>query len=422
MKVHIIGSGIIGLFSAYYLVKEGHEVEIIEQYDGEDGCSFQNAGMITPSHFIPLAAPGMVQKALKWMLDDASPFYVKPRFDLSMLNWSWKFMQSASQKKVDAAMPVLRDFLVESRALYLDLVSSNELAFDFEKKGLLLLCKTEHVLEGEAQVAAKAHDLGIKAEVLTRDGVHKLEPEALPDVLGGVFYPDDSHCNPQKLVGNLKSFLLKKGVKFLYNTKVVDAAINGNKVEKLQLQLQNNELKEIKVEKVVVAAGSWSEGLAKLFKLNIPMQAGKGYSFLQQQEASKKILHPTILCEAKVAVTPFMDNQVRFAGTMELAGINPNINKKRVRAIAQAGENFYGQVKVGMPKDADIWYGLRPCSPDGLPYVGKAKQLENVVVASGHAMLGISLAPITGQVVSKLILEKNVSQNIGLFDIHRFEK
>ncbi|WP_341227145.1 FAD-dependent oxidoreductase [uncultured Arcticibacterium sp.] len=422
MKVHIIGSGIIGLFSAYYLVKEGHELEIIEQYAGDDGCSFQNAGMITPSHFIPLATPGMVQKALKWMLDDASPFYVKPRLDLSMLNWSWKFMQAANQRKVDEAMPILRDFLVASRAMYLNLEASKELDFDFEKKGLLLLCKTEHLLDDEIQVASKAHDLGMKAEIMDRAGVHKLEPEALPDVLGGVFYPDDSHCNPQKLVKSLKKFLLSKGVRFSYNTKVIDASFNGNTVDKLTLEDFKGEPSKIKVEKVVVAAGSWSEGLVKLFKLKIPMQAGKGYSFLQEQEVNKKIQHPSILCEAKVAVTPFMDNRVRFAGTMELAGINPNIKKKRVKAIAKAGEDFYGEVKVPMPKDDDIWYGLRPCSPDGLPYIGKAKHLDNLVVASGHAMLGISLAPISGQMVSKLILEKNVSQNIGLFDIHRFDK
>lgn len=422
MKVHIIGSGIIGLFSAYNLVKEGHEVEIIEQYDGADGCSFQNAGMITPSHFIPLSAPGMVQKALKWMLDDASPFYVKPRLNFSMLNWSWKFMQAANQKQVDEAMPILRDFLVASRAMYLDLEASKEIDFDFEKKGLLLLCKTENLLEDEIQVAAKAHDLGMRAEVLDRAGVHKLEPEALPDVLGGVFYPDDSHCNPQKLVKNLKTLLSSKGVQFSHNNKVIDASFDGNKIDKLTLEDAKGEQSEIKVEKVVVAAGSWSENLAGLFKLKMPMQAGKGYSFLQNQETNKQILHPSILCEAKVAVTPFRENKVRFAGTMELAGINTHIKKKRVKAIAQAGENYYDQIQVPMPKDTDIWYGLRPCSPDGLPYIGKAKHLHNLVVASGHAMLGISLAPISGQMVSELILEKNVSQNIGLFDIHRFEK
>lgn len=420
MKIHIIGSGLIGLFSAYYLEKEGHEVHVIEKSDGLDGCSFQNAGMIVPSHFIPLAAPGMVFKGLKWMFDSRSPFYIKPRMDFSLMQWALKFAQSATQKKVDEASPVLKDYLLHSQNLYQQIVNSKELDLDFEQKGLLLLCKTEHLLIEENEVAFKAIEMGMKVEILSREQVHQKEPEALPDVQGGFFYPEDAHCNPQKLIKNLKAFLINKNVKFSYATEVVDTVFSNSKIVSLKVKNAQNEFDEIKTEQVILTTGSWSGEFAKKMRLNLPMQGGKGYSFSQNQVSGKQIKHPAILCEAKVAVTPFLNNTVRFAGTMELSGLNQKVDMKRVDAIEKAGRNFYPTIEIFRPEISNIWQGLRPCSPDGLPYIGKTDSIDNLIIATGHAMLGISLGTATGKSVSDFIARKKQNCSMELFNPNRF--
>jgi D-amino-acid dehydrogenase len=421
MKVHIIGSGIIGLFSAYYLVNEGHEVHIIEKSENLDGCSFQNAGMIVPSHFIPLAAPGIVWQGFKWMFDSSSPFYIKPRFDFTLMQWALKFAQSATTKKVNEASPVLKDFLLHSRSLYQNIVQSNQLDLDFEQNGLLLLCQTEHMLADEAHVALKAHEMGMKAEILSREDVQKKEPNVLPDVQGGVFYPDDAHCNPLKMMEQLRSYLIRKNVKFNYQTEVLDVDFLCDKIEGLKTRTASGEIEHIKTEQVVLATGSWSGEFAKKLHLNIPMQAGKGYSFTQEQEVNKSIKYPSILCEAKVAVTPFLDNSVRFAGTMELSGLNSIIEMNRVEAIARAARKFYPENEILTPDPNQIWHGLRPCSPDGLPYIGKSKNIKNLTIATGHAMLGISLGAATGESVASFIGSKKQNCRMELFDPNRFD-
>ncbi len=417
MKVHIIGSGIIGLFSAYYLVKDGYEVEIIDQSDGGEGCSTQNAGMIVPSHFVPLAAPGMVFKAMKWMLDSTSPFYAKPRLNLDFLNWAIKFALSANQKKAEAAMPVLQESLWNSKMLYEEI---EDLEIDFEKKGLLMLCQTDHMLENEISVGQKAQELGMKASILDRGGVHQLEYESKPDVRGGVFYPDDAHCNPQKLMGSLKSFLKANGVVFSYNSVLTKVQFSNDKIGSISIDRKDQGILDIKVDELVLATGSWSGQLAKMLKLNMPIEAGKGYSFMEQQTRNKRIFHPAILCEAKVAVTPFQDNSVRFAGTMEFSGINDRIERKRVEAIVEAGRRFYTESDIRSPNDDDIWHGLRPCSPDGLPYIGRSSQIGNLTIATGHAMLGISMGTGTGKRVSEIIRNKEIGQASDLFNPNRF--
>ncbi|MFT5885990.1 MAG: D-amino-acid dehydrogenase [Arcticibacterium sp.] len=419
MKVHIIGSGIIGLFSAYYLVKEGYEVELIDQSEGNGGCSFQNAGMIVPSHFVPLAAPGMVIKALKWMFDSTSPFYAKPRLDLNFLNWALKFALSANQKKVDIAMPVLQEFIGKSKLLYQEI---EDLDLDFEKKGLLMLCQTEHTLQDEIGVAKKARELGMEASILDRSGVHQLEYESKPDVKGGVFYPEDAHCNPQKLISSLKGFLKANGVAFTYNAVVTNAAFKEGVIKSISIDKKGQGIEEIEIEELVLAAGSWSGNLAKILKLNMPIEAGKGYSFMERQTTGKRIFHPSILCEAKVAVTPFKDDSVRFAGTMEFSGINDKIERKRVKAIAEAGRRFYQGSDILSPETKDVWYGLRPCSPDGLPYIGRSATFRNLTVATGHAMLGISLGTGTGQKVAEIIKNKAPLKADDLFNPNRFGK
>lgn len=417
----IIGSGIIGLFSAYYILKSGKNVVLIDSSDGSDGCSFGNAGMVVPSHFMPLAAPGMIEKGLKWMMDSQSPFYVKPRLSLSLLKWGINFYKSANSKKVDLAIPALRDLGMLSKKLYKDLHDENLFDFNFEEKGLLMYCKSQEVLDEEAHVAEIANRIGIEAKVLNSDQINKLEPEVSPNVSGGVFFTGDAHLYPNKLVKNLKKYLLDNGTGFIYNSEVVDFEIEGDRITKIKIK-KEHKFEIITCSEVVIAAGSWSELLAKKLSLNLPVQAGKGYSMTEEQKVGKNIKIPSIFVEARVAITPMDNTLVRFGGTMEIGGLNDKINLNRVKGILKAIPEYYPDYTVALPSLDKIWYGLRPCSPDGLPYIGRINKLKNLIVNSGHAMMGISLASGSGKIVAEMIHNSIPSLDIKQFEVQRFDK
>ena len=419
--ITIIGSGIIGLYSAYYLNQQGYEVTIIERSSGDDGCSFGNAGMIVPSHFIPLAVPGMIEKGIRWMFNSESPFYVKPRLNWDLFSWGMKFYQAANKKQVDKAMPALRDISLLGKSLYQEFDKTEKFDFAFKEKGLMMLCKNEHTFEEEIAVANMANDLGIEARVLTINELHQLEPEVKPEVAGAIFYPGDAHLYPNILVKQLKQLLEQKGVKFLYNTEVTGFETDNNQIKKIKIQSNTQPGQSININQLIIATGSWSPILAKQLNMSIPVQAGKGYSVTYQQNTGKRLNIPSILLEARVAITPMSDNLIRFGGTMEIGGINDNINMNRVRGIIKAVPEYFPDYQIDVPAKEKVWYGLRPCSPDGLPYIGRTKKYTNLIIASGHAMMGLSLAPATGKLVQEIIDNQPTSIDIGLYKPERYD-
>ena len=418
--VIVVGAGVIGLFTAYYLLQEGEKVLVLDKGTGQDGCSFGNAGMVVPSHFIPLAAPGMIEKGIKWMFDSESPFYIKPRLSLSLMKWGFSFYKAANQKKVDNAIPVLRDIGLLSKKLYQDLNHKKLFDFSFEEKGLLMLCKSEESLHEETEVAALANKIGIEAKVLTKQEVCDLEPEIKPDVSGGVFFTGDTHLYPNQLVAELRKYLIAAGVEIKFNTELIDIECNSTAVERLKVRESNGEPYLLEAKKVVMAAGSWSERVGKQINLNIPVQAGKGYSLTNPQVAGKKLFTPSIFVEARVAITPMAD-QIRFGGTMEIGGINAEINRNRVNGILKAIPKYFPEYEVPYPAENKIWSGLRPCSPDGMPYVGQHQKYKNLYFNTGHAMMGISLATGSGKLISELVTNKKLSMSTQDFSIHRFD-
>lgn len=416
MQTTIIGSGIIGLSAAYYLSKSGHDITIIERGSGDEGCSFGNAGMIVPSHFIPLAAPGMLEKGIRWMFDSESPFYVKPRLNWDLLSWGLDFYKSANKNHVERSAPALRDLSLLSKKLYQDIAKEPDFDFSFEEKGLMMLCKNEHSLEEEIEVAEQANKLGIKAKELSIKELHQLEPQVKPDVAGAIFYEGDAHCYPNDFVKQIKAYLVKKGVKFLYNSEVTGFKTENNVIKTIKLSNQQT----IKPENLIIATGSWSQELTKHLNLGLPMQAGKGYSITKSQIEGKKLQIPSILLEARVAITPMADNLIRFGGTMEIGGINDEINMNRVRGIIKAVPNYFPVYQLDMPQKSEVWYGLRPCSPDGMPYIGRTQKYQNLIVASGHAMMGLSLAPATGKLVQEIIDNQNTTVDTSMYKVERF--
>ncbi|MCO4291958.1 FAD-dependent oxidoreductase [Solitalea sp. MAHUQ-68] len=412
-EIIIVGGGVIGLCSAYYLNKEGHQVTIIDKSDMQNSCSIGNAGMIVPSHFIPLAAPGMIAQGIQWMFNSESPFYVKPRFDFDFLSWGLKFYKAANASKVERAMPALRDISLLSRRLFEELSTEPELKFAFEGKGLMMLCKSDQALEEEAHVAQLSNELGIEAQLLSREEVWKKEPELKPEVAGGVFFPGDAHCYPNAFVKHLQQVLQKRGVKIVQNTKVNGFTIKNAKVDAIITDKEH-----FRADEIIVAGGSWSPEIVKTLKLNIPVQAGKGYSITLDQPVIN-LNYPSILCEARVAMTP-MAGKLRVGGTMEIAGINTEINMKRVGGIIKSVPDYFPSMMLQMPEPEQVWSGLRPCSPDGLPYIGRSEKYKNLIIATGHAMMGLSLAPATGLLINSLVNKQSTCVNIDLFSPDRY--
>ena len=411
-QIVVIGGGIIGLSSAYYLNQAGHQVTVIEKNSQENGCSFGNAGMIVPSHFIPLAAPGMISKGIQWMFNSESPFYVKPRFDLNLLKWGWQFYRHANENHVRQSIPTLKLIHLMSKKLYREW--SKELPFDFgyQERGLLMLYQTASVEKEEIETAHLANSIGIEAQILSTDEVQKLEPDVKVNVRGGIYFPGDAHLTPQALVVQMKNHLQTSGVKFI-NQGVVGFDISNGEIKKVITANQN-----FLADEVVLAAGIWTAELSKRLDLSLPMQAGKGYSF-SLPEVKKNTRIPSIFLEARVAVTP-MGNSLRFGGTLEIDGINSTINMNRVKGIVASISSYYPEMVVDIPKKENVWSGLRPCPPDGLPYIGRSKKLKNVVIASGHSIMGLSLGPATGKLVSEIIDNKKVSVPVEAFSPERF--
>jgi D-amino-acid dehydrogenase len=412
-SVTIIGAGIIGLCSAYYLHKAGFKVTVLEQGDLINNCSSGNAGMIVPSHFVPLAAPGMISKGIKWMFDSKSPFYVKPSLNPTLISWGLKFWKFATEKHLAASAVPLRDLHLLSKQLYEELAKEPELEFGLQKKGILMLYKTKAVGDEEIHLAKKAQSLGLDVEPLSAAQTQALEPDTALNILGSVHYKCDAHLSPSDLVQQLISYLKTEGVAIETNCKVNSFETVNGKIEGI---VTPN--KTYLADLVVMTGGSWLPEIAKKAEMNIPVMPGKGYSFMVDPN-NHQIHHPSLLLEARVAVTP-MNGQVRFGGTMEIAPMNDKINMNRVEGIVKSIPNYYPDYKVAIPQFDKIWYGFRPCSPDGLPYIGFSKKLKNLIVAGGHGMMGVSLAPATGKLVAQLAQGEQLATDISMYSAERF--
>ena len=414
MTIHIIGGGIIGLCTAWYLRQEGYEITVIDQTNLTDGTSHGNAGMIVPSHFTPLATPGVIAKGMRWMFDSKSPFFIKPRLSLDLFQWLWQFYRACSAQKVQEAIPILRDYNEWSKQLYREFATKENFQFCFEEKGLLMLYKNVKAEKEEKEVAEQAHELGMEAKVLSAAEVQKLEKGIQLDILGGVYYPDDAHLYPNLFINQIIQKLQNQGVQFLPGQAVTKLKTNKGNISHLLLSNQ----KEIAVKKVVLAAGSWSAKLLKPLGLKMLLQDGKGYSITLPKPVLRPSI-PTILAEAKVAITP-MGQDLRIGGTLEISNFSTRINQSRLAGILESIPRYYPDLKIETPNLKKVWHGFRPCTPDGLPYVGHSPKYGNLLLATGHAMMGMSLGPATGKLVAEIVTNKKASLPVEAFRLERF--
>ncbi len=392
-SVIVIGGGVIGVCSAYYLARKGWSVTLVEKGDICAGSSYGNAGLVVPSHCIPLAAPGVFRKAIKWMREPESPFYIQPRLDPDLLVWLWKFRAACTERRVHQGMPVIRDLTYASLALFREFAAIEGFDFGYRQGGLLGVFRTE---EGHAEAAREAQLLsqaGIPARVLDAAATLEVEPSLLPGIVGGVLFPDDAQLAPDAFVIGLARIVEKMGARILTSTEVLGFHISGRHIAGVETTRG-----DLAAEQIVLAAGAWSPLVVRDLGLTLPIQPAKGYSVTYRRPSDGPKI-PLMLGEARVVVTP-MAETIRFAGTLELAGFDLSITRRRVNAILRSAAKFVGGADGHSM--LEIWRGLRPCTPDGLPIIGRSERFANLILATGHGMLGVSLGPVTGKLVAQL--------------------
>jgi D-amino-acid dehydrogenase len=407
----IIGGGIIGVSAAYALAREGVSVTLIEKGDLCAGSSHGNAGMVCPCHSTPIPGPGVLWQGIKWMTNPESPFYIRPRYDPEFFAWLLKFRQYCNPNAYHRAIPPLREMQRASLPLFQEWIARENLACDFEKVGGLELFLTHEKHEAGHQHVEEMRAFGLDMAWLDRDATHALEPAARPEVLGGIHYKEDAHVNPAKFVQGLAEAAQRLGAQIVTKAQVLGFGREGKQIKTVRTSKGS-----FQPQQVVLAAGAWSALLAQGVGVQLPLQAAKGYNVtMKSPPISPRI--PLHLAEARMAVTP-MGTLLRYAGTLELSGISTTINTRRVNAIRRGAARYL--VDSTPREEVEVWSGMRPVPPDGLPYIGRARAMSNLIVATGHAMLGVSMGPVTGKVVAELVREVEPSVDLSAFGVERF--
>jgi len=347
------------------------------------------------------------------MLNPESPFYIKPRLDRDLLDWLWRFRRASNEAHVKRSMPVIRDLTFESLRLYNEIIGSDGIDFGLEQRGSLFLCNTMKAMDDLVVKMAQLQSVGIEAELLDQVQTQEKVGELKVNAVGSVFYPQDAHLQPARFVRELAQKLIESGVKIQSKTEVLGFEKTGNRLTKVRTTRGDIDAKE-----VVIASGAWSPAIARELGLRLKIQPGKGYSItLERPKVSADL--PLMLVEMKVGVTP-MGDTIRIAGTLEMAGMDFAINERRVQGILKSVPHYLPDIDPNHCNLIEVWRGLRPCTPDGLPYLGRAENFENLTVAAGHAMIGVSLGPVTGRIASNIVLRKDPGFDLNPLRLNRF--
>lgn len=409
--VVVVGGGVIGVCSAYYLAKGGARVALLERRGICSGASYGNAGLLTPSHSMPLSAPGVLTQGLKWLLDRESPFYIRPRFDLDLLRWLWRFYRACKPERAHAAMPVIFELSSRSTELFTEIIAAENIDCRFEQAGLLHAFATPQGLEKGVAEARTVEVVGVRHEVVQGDRMRALEPAVAEDLAGGVFYPEDGHLEPGKFVTALADVAAALGVRVITDCEVRALDLSG--APNARLETSHG---DFLADTIVVAGGAFSPRFASQLNMNIPIQPAKGYAVILERTPESPA-RPVLVGEDRIGITP-MGNRIRLAGTLELAGVDLSISKHRVDAIQRRAPRYVPGLSKREP--VEIWRGLRPCTPDGLPMIGRCRNHASVILATGHGMMGLTQGTFTGKLVSQIARGESPEMNIGALSPDRF--
>lgn len=409
--VLILGGGVIGLACAYYLLKAGRSVCVLERDSVGAATSLGNCGTITPSHIPPLAAPGMVLKAMKWMLTPDAPFYVKPTLDPNLIFWLLKFAGRCNPKDWNASSLAKMDLLHHSRRLLEDLVKQENLDCEFAATGMHNVYQSQAGFEKAAQEAEAVREFGLVTQILSGEALAKDEPALKSGMAGAVHYPGDAHLRPDRYTAELARVVKQMGGEIIEQCELLSIETNHEKIQKISTSRGDYQAQDY-----LFSLGPWSAKIMKAIGIHLPLQPGKGYSitYTRPSIAPKR---PLVLKERSVCVTAW-GSGYRLGSTMEFSGYDARLNRRRLDAL-ERGAGEYLQEAVG-PLKLEEWYGWRPMTWDDLPILGATPNYKNAWLATGHGMLGVSMSTATGHLLADLICQRVPIINPALYSIQRF--
>lgn len=409
--VLIVGGGVIGLASAYELSKAGAKVVVIDKFDPGYGCSYGNAGWITPCFAMPLPMPGMLLKSIKWLTDPDSPLYIKPEWSPTLISWLFRFMLSMNQKQMLSSVAALTAISKQSLDLYKQLDKTTDKPFSFEQKGLLMVAQSDDGLDYARKEMEFVAQHGIPGRFMTEDEARAFEPALTKRIKGGVFFNEEAHAEPLQVTQTLAHEAKKLGCQIISKAEVIDFQRGPNGITGARTTRGI-----FQADQFVLATGSWSHAMGQTLELRVPVLGGKGYAIITDPLTPNPKV-PMMLVEKKVAVTP-RNGTIRLAGTLELVNQDETFTTRRVEAIVRGAREFMNVPE--MIRYHEIWRGLRPCTPDGVPIIGRTARYPNLLLATGHQMLGLQSATGTGKLVADLALGRTPDVDPRPFRADRF--
>jgi D-amino-acid dehydrogenase len=393
--VVVIGGGVIGTACAYFLMRAGWRVTLVERERVGSGSSHGNCGLVCPSHVLPLAEPGMVRKGLTSLFQRNSPLAIKLRFDPALWSWLFHFAARCNERDMMAAGRGIQPLLLSSMALYRDLVESESLDCEFESRGLLFAYRSrEGMQEYAATNQLMAESFDCPAESYSGEALLELEPALRPGLAGAWYYHDDAHLRPDKLMSAWRRVLASGGVTIQENCE-----FKGFRNQNGRALVAQTSQGDLVADRFVVAAGAWTPLLNEHLGCRVPIQPGKGYSLTMPRPAACPKI-PIIFPETRVVVTPFHSGY-RLGSTMEFAGYDTSIKPERLRLLREGAADYLKE--PACDPVVEEWFGWRPMTYDSLPIIDRSPAYDNVIIAAGHNMLGLSMAPATGKLVAELL-------------------
>ena len=412
-SVVIVGGGIVGVSTAYELARRGHQVTLLEEGSIDSGCSTGNAGILALGH-PPIPRPGLVAKTVRWMFDRGSPLYVPPRFDLALWRWMWQFRRACDDAAFEQSMDQLARLGPLAGACYDEIVAREEIDCEYGTGGWYELYRTEEGRTEGLHDVELLRDHGFDIELIEGDELREREPAVRKAVLGAAHFRESRILNPRSFLTALADRAAAHGAVIRTNARVIGLHVENGAFRSARLVAGTH----IEGDVLVLAAGIWSGGLARSLGINLPMQAGKGYHVMLSKP-TPCLTTGCVLAESHVAATP-MDGGLRLAGTVEFSGINHDLVERRIDMLVRAARPYLES--LGSTQTTARWCGLRPCTSDGLPAIGWAPGVDGVIVATGHAKMGMTLGPATGRLVTELIRDEPTTVDIELLSPARFSE
>jgi D-amino-acid dehydrogenase len=409
--VLILGGGVIGLACALYLLRAGRSVTVLEMGKVGAAASHGNCGTITPSHCMPLAVPGVIGQALRWMMKPDAPFRIAPRLDFGLLEWLLGFAHRCNWDDAKRVTAVKSELLSLSRRLIEDLIRAEKLDCEFETIGTMNVYRDAKTFDKSRWLPTMLKENGVDIETLDAAQTRAREPALNDSVVGAYFYSGDAHLRPDRYANELARAAREKGGDIRESTKVTGFRVDGDRVEAVV-----TDQGEFAARDIVFALGSWSPLVGKQLDLRIPIQPGKGYSITYTRPSIAPTI-PMTFKERAVCVTAWSTGY-RLGSTMEFAGYDDSLNRTRLDALRRGAAEYLREPEG--PTVTEEWYGWRPMTYDDLPLLGRPSRLKNLMMATGHGMLGVTMSAATGLLVSQLICDETTAIDMKPFEPNRF--